>query len=32
LAALMRHRKIADRGPLSGGKPDIEQTSPNDRV
>src|SRR5262249_39103135 len=31
LLALVRHSKKADRRPLSG-KPDIEPTSPNDRV
>jgi hypothetical protein len=29
--ALVRHRKIAHRRPL-WGKPDIEATSPNDRI
>jgi hypothetical protein len=27
----MQDRKIADRRPLSGANPDIEQASPNDR-
>jgi hypothetical protein len=32
LVALVRHGKIADGCPLSGANPDIEPSSPNDRV